>query len=164
LIIGDGQNEKWYLQAVKRTLANKFVRIEPVFPGKSSIVKQQNIILDNVDKPFNKIFWIVDLDQILHQNQLEYLRKAVTDLSKKYDKIEILINNPCLELWFLLHFEYTAKIFPKCNDVITSLKKYLNDYAKTEKYFLNPRSSIFEKLQDKTPAAIAHAKRLGNFD
>lgn len=41
----------------------------------------------------------------------------------------IIVNNPCLEFWLLLHFEATSKYFDTCEGA----EKQLKDYEKTQK-------------------------------
>ena len=66
----------------------------------------------------------------------------------------MITSNPCIELWFLLHFEYTTAWLSN-NDVINKLKKY---YPKYEKNI-----NIFPKIKDKVSEAIKNAKKLESF-
>ena len=63
-------------------------------------------------------------------------------------------SNQCIELWFLLHFEYTTAWLSN-NDVINKLKKY---YPKYEKNI-----NIFPEIKDKVSEAIKNAKKLESF-
>lgn len=74
-------------------------------------------------------------------------------LAKKYHII-MITSNPCIELWFLLHFEYTTAWLSN-NDVINKLKKY---YPKYEKNI-----NIFPEIKDKVSEAIKNAKKLESF-
>ncbi|MBP9134766.1 MAG: RloB domain-containing protein [Saprospiraceae bacterium] len=55
-----------------------------------------------------------------------------TDLTENYENVVVIVNNPCLEFWFLLHFEKTSKYFNTCSSAETQLKKYLPNYEKTQ--------------------------------
>lgn len=52
-----------------------------------------------------------------------------------YRKIYVIVNNPCLEYWFLLHFENSGRTYKNCGDVTTKLKRYLPGYDKSARYF-----------------------------
>jgi hypothetical protein len=79
-------------------------------------------------------------------------------------EIPIIINNPCLEFWFLLHFESTSKFFNNCEEANKQLKKYLPDYKKSSKYFTKQDNDIYIKLKPKLKNAISNANRLKDFD
>lgn len=51
------------------------------------------------------------------------------------NNIEVILSNPCFEVWFLFHFVYTtAKMNNK--NLMYELKKYIPDYKKEENVFL----------------------------
>lgn len=79
-------------------------------------------------------------------------------------RIIVMINNPCLEYWFLLHFEPTSRSFSTCDEATARLKRYLPDYAKTQAYYTAQNRDIYLKLRSRLPDAIANAKQLGAFD
>ncbi|NOX18871.1 MAG: RloB domain-containing protein, partial [Chlorobi bacterium] len=85
---------------------------------------------------------------------------------KKNSSVVVLINNPCLEFWFLIHFKETAKVFPICSGVESELKKQKNfeNYQKTEKYYKSSKSDLYLKLKPFQKYAIDRAKKLGKLD
>lgn len=74
------------------------------------------------------------------------------------------MNNPCLEFWFLLHYEQTLKYFATYSDLKKELNKHLPDYQKTEKYFKNSRQDIYQHLKSNLATAINNAILTGTFD
>ncbi len=76
----------------------------------------------------------------------------------------VLINNPCLEIWFLLHFKFTSKPFKDCSETENMLKRYLSDYEKSQKYYKNRRLDIYKRLRIYLQKAIKNGKKLGTFD
>ncbi len=94
--------------------------------------------------------------------------KPIAELKEFYDKTPdntiIIINNPCLEFWFLLHYEPTLKYFATYADIKKELKKHLSDYEKTEKYFKNSRQDIYQHLKPNLATAINNAILTGSFD
>lgn len=69
--------------------------------------------------------------------------------------IEILLSNPCFEVWFIEHFNYTTKHFNSNMDVIDELKRKVPNYTKT----MDMRCM----LSSKTDAAIENCKKLEEF-
>jgi hypothetical protein len=78
--------------------------------------------------------------------------------------VAVIVNNPCLEYWFLLHFKQTSKYYETYAILEKLLKKYLPDYDKSEKYYKNSRQDIYQRLKSYLKAAIDNAGRLGEFD
>ncbi len=86
-------------------------------------------------------------------------------VQKRYKNVTVIINNPCLEFWFLLHFVKTSKKFSNCCEVINKLKKnYLTDYNKSEKYYTIYNQDIYLLLKPYLNKAIAYSRSLGEFN
>jgi len=164
IIIVDGETEQWYFNAVKAAHQSLPFNVKPDLLAKKSLIKQAKYVQEKIDEGYGKVYWLVDLDQILHQNQHSFRREAKRLKRNNGDKIEILVNNPCLELWLLLHFEQTGRIFSNCEETTSHLKRHLPRYEKTKKYYLLKNPDIYEELREKTSVAVTNAKRLGDFD
>ena len=96
-----------------------------------------------------------------------------TNVSHHYDFLintfclygfKVIINNPALEFWFLLHFEMTSKYFSSCDEAIKQLKKHLPDYEKTKHYFTKQDNDIYLKLRPSLNKANTNASKLSPFD
>ncbi len=85
-------------------------------------------------------------------------------IKRKYKNVIFIINNPCLEFWFILHFEKTSKLFDSCAKAETELKKHLKDYEKTQKFFTKQDNDIYIKLKRFLKTAINNSESLGQFD
>lgn len=109
-------------------------------------VKELGLNLEENDRAY--CIFDTDLDERKNM-QIIKARK----LAKKYHII-MITSNPCIELWFLLHFEYTTAWLSN-NDVINKIKKY---YPKYEKNI-----NIFPEIKDKVSEAIKNAKKLESF-
>lgn len=109
-------------------------------------VKELGLNLEENDRAY--CIFDTDLDERKNM-QIIKARK----LAKKYHII-MITSNPCIELWFLLHFEYTTAWLSN-NDVINKLTKY---YPKYEKNI-----NIFPEIKDKVSEAIKNAKKLESF-
>ncbi|GAB1404868.1 RloB-like protein [anaerobic digester metagenome] len=169
----DGETEVWYLQMLKRNERNLRVSIKPEIPNKKSVEEQYNLVCDLSGKEFTKIFWIIDLDTVIKEDnqapkgkksQLKTFEEYRTDLITNYPNVVVIVNNPCIEFWFLLHFEKTSKYYDTCSSAETQLKKHLKNYEKTQKFFTKQNDDIYLKLKTKLKAAIDNSLALGNFD
>lgn len=168
-VIVDGDTEIWYLQMMRRN-ENLPIKIEPELSKKKSLLEQYRLVEDNV-QIYDKVFWIIDLDAILLED-LQHVRgeKPSESLKRCISKanankaIHILINNPCLEFWFLLHFEFSSKIFTKCIDAEKALKRHIPTYQKTQGFFTKEHKDIYLQLKPNLGIAIENAAKLGTYD
>ena len=167
----DGKCEFWYLQKW-REYENLNINLKPKLPKTKTLKKQFDLAVE-LSLDSEKVFWIIDFDTILKETReakkgikTPPLREfqELYNKCKRYKNIIVIVNNPCLEYWFLQHFERTAKHFLSCEQVEKPLKKYLPDYKKTEKYYKNSRLNIYQRLQSNLPNAITNAEKLGEFD
>ena len=166
-IIVDGETEVWYFHMLKRNEPSLQVNIEPKIPQKKSLSEQYEKVIQ-LAEDFTKVFWIIDLDVVIKESkeskkrkptQIQQLKKYLDELKKNYDNVITILNNPCLEYWFVLHFEQTTKYFLKCLDAENQLKKHLNKYKKTQKYFTKQDNDIYMKLKSKLSTALVNTQR-----
>lgn len=179
----DGQTEIWYLEMFKKyEQKDKGIRIniKPEIPQKKKLEDQFSLACDQAKSEFDKVFWIIDLDVILKETResrspitpldnfieiLDTLNSSKNDKQKEvYEKINVIVNNPCLEYWFLLHYEDAGRTYKNCSEVTTRLKRHLRDYNKTERYFKKKDNDIYTRLKPYLTKAIKNAETLGNFD
>lgn len=172
-IVVDGETEVWYLQMLKRNEREIRVSIKPEIPNKKSVGEQYNLVCELSNKEFTKVFWIIDLDTVIkEENEASKGKKSPlksfedyrTDLTENYENVVVIVNNPCLEFWFLLHFDKTAKYFSNCSGAETELKKHLKNYEKTKKFFTKQNDDIYLKLKPNLKTAIKNSISLGKFD
>ncbi len=142
-ILVDGNTEEWYLSMLKKNERDLQIHIKPELPKKKSLEDQYNKVKELAESEYTKVFWVVDFD-VIQKETTEARKGTKTQIQqfaefrkelKDYDNVEVLVNNPCLEFWLLLHFEQTTRYFTKCIDAEKQLKKYLTDYKKTEQYY-----------------------------
>lgn len=163
----DGDTEVWYLQMLKRNERDLNINIEPKLPSKKSISEQFKMV-QGLAEDYTKVFWIVDYDVIAKETRegkkgiesSEQLFIRLKEKAEKYENVIVIINNPCIEFWFLLHFERTSRFFTDCNSAEKQLKKHLSDYEKTRKYFTKQDSDIYLRLKDKLSNAKVNSKKL----
>jgi len=146
LLIVDGESEQIYLNSFK----NQTIYIKPELPKKKSLSELYRYFKDEKNN-YDKTFWIIDLDVPIRENRLNDIKEYI----KQYQD-EIIINHPCLEFWFLLHFK--EKNFNSCKDIISHLKR---NYQEFQTYNKSKKDieSIINKLQDRLEIAIKNSKK-----
>jgi len=168
----DGKCELWYLQMLKENERICKIRLSPEIPSKKSLKAQYEKVVELAEE-CEKVFWVVDFDVIHKEN-----REAKTGITtrpmqefqklynkcKKNDKVIVIVNNPCFEFWFLLHFRYTERFYENFKTLLPDLRKHLADYEKTEKYFVRTTPDIYKRLKQNLQTAISNAEKLGKFD
>jgi len=163
----DGDTEVWYLQMLKRNERELNINIEPKLPSKKSITEQYKMVSELAEF-YTKVFWVVDYDVINKETResrkgtetSEQLFIRLKEKVLKKGNVIVIVNNPCIEFWFLLHFEKTAKLFTDCNSAEKQLKKHLKDYEKTRKYFTKQDNDIYLKLKGNIKTALENSKNL----
>ncbi len=162
-VVVDGETEVWYFQMLKRNETKLAVNIEPKIPQKKKLSEKYKKVIE-LAADYSKVFWLIDLDTIVKEskegkrNQFQVLKNYLKIIDKNYKNVVSILNNPCLEFWFLLHFEQTTKHFPQCKKAETELKKYLKDYEKTQKYFTKQDNDIYLKLKPNLTIAMRNAQ------
>ena len=109
-------------------------------------IKKRGLDLDNGDKAY----CVFDVDLDPQKNRIiEEAKKQAIPLG-----IEIITSTPSIELWFLLHYEYTTASLTN-SEIMKKLKKYLPKYEKSYNIFLD--------ICSKTSLAVERAKKLEQF-
>lgn len=94
-------------------------------------------------------FCLVDADISLEKDA----QIAAADRLAENINAQVIVSNPCFEIWFLCHFAYSTKQYSSNEEVIRKLKEYIPDYTKNS-------NNIYEKISEHTYTAIDYAKRL----
>lgn len=173
-LLVDGECEYDYLKAFKRhekyiqTLRN--IDIEPDLPKFKSLEDQYDKLKESL-KHYDKVIWVVDYDVITKESREQQKGKETSEqkfkrysaeLEKiakvyKHTEIHILINNPSIEYWYLLHYEATSRYYRKSSEAERELKKHLKSYTKLDAKY---RKQIFNTLYPNLGNAIDYAKRI----
>ena len=170
-VVVDGETEYWYLQMLKRNEPNIPFNIKPQILQKKNIDQQYKLVIELSEEEYDKVFWIVDLDVLLKEERekkgntssLQQFLNYWQQLSKQ-NKVVVIVNNPCLEYWFLLHFQKTNKVFTACAGAEKQVSQYLKDYEKTEKFFKKSNNDIYKQLKPYLQTAVSNATALVTFD
>jgi hypothetical protein len=82
-------------------------------------------------------------------------KQSLIDAAIEYGKqhnVEVVLSNPCFEVWYLQHYQNQTKRFNNSNDVIDELHRYISSYKKSD--------DLFNQLWPNTNYAIDNCKRL----
>lgn len=177
-IIMDGKDERWYIDKVKECyLCNKLrqVKVKPELPNEKNVEEQFDLAKKLLEEEYSFVILILDLDKILKEKNeggkgvqefskftnlyTNYLNIKAGKKIKNHDwmnNLLVIVNNPCLEYWFLLHYKQTNAFYKDYNSLISELKRIpeLKDYDKNETYI----KSLYKKLESRLPDARKNAK------
>lgn len=107
-------------------------------------IKQEELDFENGDYAF----CIFDTD--VNKNKQKEIDIAIK--MAKDNNIEIIMSNPCFEVWFLQHFRYSTKSYLTNEEVLKELNKHIPNYDKSKSYF--------DLLKDKLDVALTNSKKL----
>lgn len=77
------------------------------------------------EKDGDKAYIVLDMDCKSEKIQL------VKELQKKSKNIQFIVSNPCIEVWFILHFIYTTHQFKDSKEPKKELAKYIPGYEES---------------------------------
>ncbi|HMT91588.1 RloB family protein [uncultured Thiothrix sp.] len=147
LIIGEGQTEQAYFEAVRQVLRSPQLRLE-IEPATSksdplNLVKKAKQRHKTGD--YDHVFCVFDGDKP------EEMQRARQQLDKADKAIRGFVSIPCFELWLLLHFERSDAAMPDCRQTEIRLKQHWQHYAK---------GCACDVLMPKRPSACENARWL----
>lgn len=101
-------------------------------------------------KSGDKAYCVFDIDVNPTRNKMIH---STIEFAKTKG-IEVITSTPSIELWFLLHYEYTTSVLSN-REVIRRLRKWIPHYEKNV--------DIYADIEDKTDTAIKNALKLERF-
>jgi len=115
-----------------RTRKVQFV-VLPTQHGRSSppdVLGRLDRFRDEVATEEGDLLWVcLDTDHWAQANHIQNLRQVLQQCRQK--GYHVALNNPCFELWLLLHFEAcAASAVVTCRDVISALRRAAGSYQK----------------------------------
>ncbi len=171
----EGETEEAYINLLKNEFKNKInIKIEPELPKEpQNLDKTLREIKSKLEElKMSPVYWIIDFDHFNNDINEKNKFKKFWNKIKSVNDVKLLINNPCVEFWFLLHFKYTNKNYTVCRECERDLKKeeiVLNNNKKEIKPFENYKKGNFDEkikkfLIENLGLAIGNAKKLGKFN
>ncbi len=158
-IVGEGLTERMYFDYIRRSRRYSFT-LKPDLPGHSDYVHIFKKAKQLLQKGFDLVFCVVDIDTILNNGMIDRFASECKHLPKN---IIPVTSNPCIEFWFLLHFlkKPKSRVYESCQRLIEdSLHTYVPSYEKTEAYFRT--SHLFTLMEEKNglEKALENAKHI----
>ena len=146
IILVDGQSEIVYFNLIK----SSNIQVLPEIPKHKSLGDMYRLFKEKLTQA-DRVFWVIDVDVVIKENKVSVLK----DYLKNYPD-NIILNNPCLEYWFYLHYEVSGNFPNRCDSVIDALKKIDSSFmnSKSPKYI----EQVVKKLSDKIDIACRNAK------
>lgn len=153
-VIVDGQDEKWYIEKVKDHYPNTVLRsiqIKPELADKKKVNDLFEEAKTRLNQEFSHVILIVDLDEplkdvgeferfkIWYDRYLSAQDGRFTKNNRWMKDLTVIINNPCLEYWYLLHFGKTSKYYADYTSLLPDLRKIpeMANYDKSDTYYHN---------------------------
>lgn len=160
-ILGDGMCEQMYFRQMRDSEGIRY-HIKPELPNRAGKGGGFQRVFDKAEelkKDYDHVLCLIDLDVVFrdrHQEAYQKKKKRIQGLG-----IKVIECNPCFEVWFLLHFQRTGRLFNGCSQVERTLRQEtdLNDYSKEQIYF--ERKNLYQALYSRLYAkAIPNAEWL----
>ena len=147
----EGETEESYLNAYKRFRKYSGCEMEPSHHT-DPVGLVTEAIKAKESSPTSDCHWVTyDLEDVSLGNRRQVLEEAYR--LAEANGINIALSAISFEVWLLLHFTPTPKVYLNCDGAVRALKVYLPNYAKGN-------SGIFEKLQELLPNARKNADSL----
>ena len=158
-IVGDGQTERIYFADVRDTDRPANLSIFPDYPRKLGSYEGVLERAINLKAGYDRVFALIDMDKIIQDHTVAAYQqdKANAEASG----VIVLENNPCFEIWLLLHFVYTGRLFNNCNEVVAELSRNnrIPNYAKSQRFLAGAK--LYRRYKDQLQEnAIPNGRRL----
>lgn len=155
-IVGEGKVEKIYFEQLRLHESIDFA-VKPNLPKNSSIEAIVDRGFDLLKAEFDTVFCVFDMDKILRDKTIYQQYQKLKKAHEKKVRLIFIENNPCIEYWFLLHFEDSTRYFNTDAQLLSQLRKYIPDYNKSVQY-LN-RKGIYKLLKAQQAQAREYASK-----
>lgn len=82
----------------------------------------------------------------------------------KSNNIDIALSNVCIELWILLHFEYTSASYDNCDELLrnSNIRSHLRSIGITSDH--KSIRDIYSRIKDRVNTARQNAERLERYN
>ncbi len=169
----EGETEKVYLTCLKKDrYKNVHIELKPQISNadfEKTFKDIRHHLAERAKTNYKYIFYVLDMDVIYSNNRINKYKnqkKSVESLEQAKERLAIIESRPCIEFWFLLHFQNTDKCFVNCDEIIVELCKHIPEYCKNQNYI----ASLYKELKDKLETArqnsevICKKERVDNED
>ncbi|MCY3883789.1 MAG: RloB family protein [Gammaproteobacteria bacterium] len=116
------------------------------------------------DSGWDEVYCVLDHDERTVEIDIFKTDLARLNNRRASTRIEMVLSNPCFELWLLLHYEFTDRPYASlpegssaCNGVTNKLLRHIPNYSKNSIDYLNG-------LVDRVTDALVNAGRLNSLE
>lgn len=152
---GKNQTERKYFKAFNQVqseykiMAGKGNNTDPVGVVEDLLKSAKQEELDLKDGDMLACFIDVDF-----KNGRDQELRAAMKLARQ-NNVSVFLSNPCFEIWYLLHFRYSTKLYGSNEEVIKELGCYISDYSKSK--------DVYNLIENKIDQALLNTKRLESY-
>lgn len=154
LIVCEGETECEYFRALLRRFRVNTASVLIAVGSSPTGVVRCALQRYRARGPFDAVYCVFDRDS---HADFDAARRQIAGLAARKGRaripIEESISVPCIELWFLLHFGYSAAAHRNCDAADHALRAQMPTYRKND-----PGSA--DQLATRVETAIANAQRL----
>lgn len=138
-VVGDGLTEKIYFSEIKDTDRPADIDLFPALPRRSGsykVVLAQAVALAT---DYTRVVALIDMDTVISDGHEQAY--AEDRAAAEAAQVIVLENNPCFEIWPLLHFVRTGRPFANCGQVEGELDRpgRIPGYKKTQRFLVQAR-------------------------
>ena len=152
-IICEGEKTEYiYFKAIKKARRLSNIRID-IDPGTRSGSDPVNLIEYAKNKKIQEEYDDTvrkrrNTQCVFDDDGRQYINQVLLDASKR-PKVEVAFSNPCFELWYYLHYDYSTGAFTQ-SQMIERLKALIPDYTKDRNVFdmLPDRATAMERAEE----------------
>jgi hypothetical protein len=152
LIAVEGRNktERTYFEGFRHSssFTVKFARGNDTDPASMISVLEKQMSKDCIPSEGDRAFCVIDMD--CDQVKAQCVKDMIT--KNEAAAFEIILSNPCFEVWILCHYSASTKVFGSNREVIDAVKKIIPNYDKN--------MDIYPILFCRRDEAIQNAKAL----
>jgi hypothetical protein len=152
-LVGDGFTEQIYFDDLKDTDRPDGLDIKPEYPRNPGSFKSVLGRAMKLRQDYSRVYALIDMDAIVAQRQQRAYQQLKATAERK--GVIVLENNPCFEMWLLLHFRPTGQHFGNCDEVGAELRRYIPDYDKSQRF--QQAAHLYANFRDRIPQAITNA-------
>ncbi|MDR2632932.1 MAG: RloB family protein [Treponema sp.] len=155
LILVEGSTELVYFQSLKEDSGHFgfTVKLQKAKHGNPAPLIEE--ALKEYEKGVYRNIWCVYDCDVLFNNGNERFNNAYN--SAKRQGIQFAESTPCIEVWFILHFEKPQNFYQNADAVITDLKKHISNYNKSQEW---QEKNLYKSLKERSAQALINVAKL----
>lgn len=147
------KTERYYLKALVEDCRKISIKIVPD-SSTDAVGMAESLVLSMNENDFSSeggdlAFCLIDQDCLKEKDS----EIAKAERIAKQNGFQLIVSNPCFELWFLCHFIKSPKKYFSGDELNKDLKRYLPGYSKSD-------NNVYMRVRDKLDFAIESARRL----